>query len=58
MEIYKYITSNWKEYQLERKNNLYVLSTKTTKHICDVKFLNEIKKDIKKWGKLILQKNQ
>jgi len=53
IENYKFINSKWTEFKMEKNNNIWIIEIKTTRKICDKKFLDKIKEDIKLWWKLI-----
>lgn len=53
IEYYKFINKNWTEFIMEKNNNIWIIEIKSTRKICDKKFLDKIKEEIKNWCKLI-----
>lgn len=53
IEYYKFINKNWTEFSMEKNNNIWIIEIKSTRKICDKKFLDKIKEEIKNWWKLI-----
>ena len=53
IEYYKFINKNWTEFSMEKNNNIWMIEIKSNRKICDKKFLDKIKEEIKNWWKLI-----
>lgn len=53
IEYYKFINKKWTEFKMEKNNNIWMIEIKSTRKICDKKFLETIKDEIKLWWKLI-----
>lgn len=53
IEYYKFINKKWTEFKMEKNNNIWIIEIKSIRRICDKKFLEKIKKEIKNWCKLI-----
>lgn len=53
IEYYKFINKKWTEFKMEKNNNIWMIEIKSTRKICDKKFLEKIKDEIKLWWKLI-----
>lgn len=53
IEYYKFINKKWTEFKMEKNNNIWMIEIKSTRKICDKKFLESVKKEIKEWWKLI-----
>ena len=53
IEYYKFINKKWTEFKMEKNNNIWMIEIRSTRKICDKKFLEKIKDEIKLWWKLI-----
>lgn len=53
IEYYKFINKNWTEFSMEKNNNIWIIEIKSIRRICDKKFLEKIKEEIKNWCKLL-----
>ncbi len=53
IEYYKFINKNWTEFIMEKNNNIWIIEIKSIRRICDKKFLEKIKEEIKNWCKLL-----